>query len=107
MRRTPSDSLAAAEPQCWKSTMFRRRGGLARFDACFPIHSSARRSPPPTHPTVQSSNAAHEGTMSIASDGQPKSHVRRGGAVRLVCALAAAQLGIHAWFAVSAGDPRM
>jgi hypothetical protein len=45
--------------------------------------------------------------MSTASDGQPESHVMRGGAVRLVCALAAAQLGLHAWFAVSAGGPRM
>ena len=45
--------------------------------------------------------------MSIASDGQLESHVKRSGAVRLVCALAAAQLGLHAWFAVAAGDPRM
>ena len=45
--------------------------------------------------------------MCFANDEQPDSPVKRGGAVRLVCALATAQFGLHAWFAVSAGDPRM
>jgi hypothetical protein len=45
--------------------------------------------------------------MSTASAEQSESPVMRSGAVCLVCALAAAQLVLHAWFAVSAGDPRM
>ena len=36
-----------------------------------------------------------------------ENHINRSGSVRLVCALATAQLGLHAWFSFSAGDPHV
>jgi hypothetical protein len=45
--------------------------------------------------------------MSVANNRKLGSDGAWSGSVRLVCALAAVQLGLHAWFAVSARDPRM
>ena len=48
-----------------------------------------------------------EGRMIGANDQDLESKGAWGGMVRLVCALIAAQLGLHVWFAVFARDPRM
>jgi len=45
--------------------------------------------------------------MSVANNRKLGSDEAWSGSVRLVCAIAAAQLGLHTWFAVFARDPRM